>query len=58
MQEYAKLFEINDDIVIIANAEDYDIHDVNYELKAVGLPENSFFSSCSIGFIIGADIDI
>ena len=38
--------------------EDYDLHDVNFELKAVGLPSNSFFSSCSFGFIIGADIDI
>ena len=38
--------------------DDYDIHDVNYELKAVGLPSNSFFSSCSIGFVIGADIEI
>ena len=38
--------------------EEYDIHDVHYELKAVGLPSNSFFSSCSIGFVIGADIEI
>ena len=38
--------------------EDYDIHDVNYELKAVGLPSNSFFTSCSMGFVIGADIEI
>ena len=38
--------------------EEYDIHDVHYELKAVGLPSNSFFSSCSIGFVIGTDIEI
>ena len=38
--------------------DDYDIHDVNYELKAVGLPNNSFFSSCSLGFVIGDDIEI
>ena len=38
--------------------DDYDIHDVNYELKAVGLPSNSFFSSCSLGFVIGDDIEI
>ena len=38
--------------------DDYDIHDVNYELKAVELPSNSFFSSCSFGFVIGADIEI
>ena len=38
--------------------DEYDIHDVNYELKAVGLPSNTFFSSCSFGFVIGADIEI
>ena len=38
--------------------DEYDIHDVHYELKAVGLPSNSFFSSCSIGFVIGSDIEI
>ena len=31
--------------------DEYDIHDVNYELKAVGLPDNALFSSCSFGFI-------
>ena len=25
--------------------EEYDIHDVHYELKAVGLPENTFYNS-------------
>ena len=38
--------------------DEYDIHDVNYELKAVGLPENVFFSSCSFGFILDTDIQI
>ena len=38
--------------------DDYDIHDVNYEIKAVGLPSNSFFSSCSLGFVIGNDIEV
>ena len=38
--------------------DDYDIHDVNYEIKAVGLPSYSFFTSCSLGFVIGADIEI
>ena len=38
--------------------DEYDIHDVHYELKAVGLPNNSFFNSCSLGFVIGADIEI
>ena len=36
--------------------DEYDIHDVNYELKAVGLSENSFFSSCSMGFTLDTDI--
>ena len=38
--------------------EEYDIHDVNYELKAVGLPPNTFFSSCSVGFVLDTDIEI
>ena len=38
--------------------DEYDIHDINYELKAVGLPENVFFSSCSFGFIMDTDIQI
>ena len=38
--------------------EDYDIHDVNYELKAVGLPKNTFFTSCSIGFVFDTDVEI
>ena len=38
--------------------EDYDIHDVHYELKAVGLPSNTFFTSCSVGFVLDTDIEI
>jgi hypothetical protein len=38
--------------------DEYDIHDINYELKAVGLPENVFFSSCSFGFILDTEIQI
>ena len=35
--------------------DNYDIYDVNYELKAVGLPENTFFTSSSFGFILDTD---
>ena len=38
--------------------EEYDLHDVHYELKAVGLPPNTFFTSCSIGFIFDTDVEI
>ena len=38
--------------------DEYDIYDVNYELKAVGLPDNTFFSSCSFGFILDTEIEI
>ena len=38
--------------------DEYDIHDVNYELKAVGLPENAFFSYSSMGFALETDIQI
>ena len=38
--------------------EEFDIHDVNYELKAVGLPPNTFFTSCSVGFVLDTDIEI
>ena len=30
--------------------EEYDIHDVNYEIKAVGLPENLFYNKIIEGF--------
>ena len=38
--------------------DEYDIHDVNYELKAVGLPDNFFFSSGSMGFTMETEIQI
>ena len=38
--------------------EQYDIHDIHYELKAVGLPPNTFFSSCSIGFVFDTEVEI
>ena len=38
--------------------ENYDIHDVNYELKAVGLPPRTFFTSCSMGFVFDTDVEI
>ena len=37
---------------------DYDIYDVNYELKAVGLPENVLFTSCSFGFVLDTDVTV
>ena len=38
--------------------DDYDIHDINYEIKAVGLGGYSFFNNCSHGFYMGKDIEI
>jgi hypothetical protein len=38
--------------------DDYDIHDINYELKAVGLSPLSSFNSCSNGFNMGKEIEI
>ena len=38
--------------------DDYDIHDVNYELKAVGLTENSYFTYCSFGFVLDTNFEI
>ena len=38
--------------------DDYDMHDANFEIKAVGLGAFSFFNSCSIGFYIGKEIEI
>ena len=38
--------------------DDYDIHDVNYVLKAVGLGLYSYFNTCSNVFYIGKDIEI
>ena len=34
------------------------MHDVHFEIKAVGLGPFSFFNSCSIGFYMGKDIEI
>ena len=38
--------------------DDYDIHDINYEIKAVGLGGYSFFNNFSHGFYIGKEIEI
>ena len=38
--------------------DDYDIHDINYEIKAVGLSPLSSFNSCSNGFYLGREIEI
>ena len=38
--------------------EEYDIHDVNFDLKAVGLPPNTCFTSCSMGFDLNSNIEI
>ena len=38
--------------------DDYDIHDVNFEIKAVGLGPFSSFNSCSNGFYMGKDREI
>ena len=38
--------------------DDYDMHDVHFEIKAVGLGPFSFFNSCSIGFYMGKNIEI
>ena len=32
--------------------EDYDLYDIYYELQAVGLPENTFYSKCTFGFTL------
>ena len=34
------------------------MHDVHFEIKAVGLGPFSFFNSCSIGFYMGKEIEI
>jgi len=38
--------------------EEYDLHDINYELKAVGLPPNVYYSSSSFSFDIGVLVEI
>jgi len=38
--------------------DEYDLYDVNYELKAVGLPPNVYFSSSSFPFYVGSFVEI
>ena len=38
--------------------DEYDLHDINYELKAVGLPDNMYYNMCSIGFTYDRKIQI
>ena len=38
--------------------DDFDIHDINFEIKAVGLSPFDFFDSYSYDFYIGKDIEI
>ena len=37
--------------------DNFDIHEINFVLKAVGLRQNMYFQSCSQGFPIGADLE-
>ena len=38
--------------------EDYDLYDIYYELQAVGLPENTFYSKYTMGFTLQRLIEI
>ena len=38
--------------------DDYDLHDITYEIKAVGLPEGYAFTKSTLGFILDTDIQI
>ena len=38
--------------------DEYDIYDINYELKAVGLPDDMMFNSSSFGFAMDTHIEI
>ena len=38
--------------------DDYDLYDINYELKAVGLPPNVYYSSATFSFYIGTFVEI
>ena len=38
--------------------DDYDVYDVNFEIKAVGLSPLSYFNSCSTNFYMGNIIEI
>ena len=55
--ETQKLLKKNWNEICYIN-DNFDIYDINYELKAVGLPENTFFTSCSFGFILDTDIKV
>ena len=38
--------------------DEYDLYEINYELKAVGLPDDMFFNTASFGFVLGTNIEI
>ena len=38
--------------------DDYDLHEVNYELLAIGLEDGQYFSSCSEGFYYDTIVEI
>jgi len=38
--------------------DDYDLHEVSYELKAVGIPSNTYYSSASFAFYLDTSIEI
>ena len=38
--------------------EEYDLHEINYELKAVGIPKGMNFTSSSLGFVLDTNNEI
>ena len=38
--------------------EEYDLYEINNELKAVGLPDDMFFNTASFGFVLGTNFEI
>ena len=38
--------------------DEYDLYEINYELKAVGLPDDMFFNTTSFDFVLGTNIEI
>ena len=38
--------------------DEYDLYEINYELKAVSLPDDKFFNTASFGFVLGTNIEI
>ena len=38
--------------------DEFDTHEIYYELKAVGLPDNMFFNSCYLSFDLDTNIEI